>query len=53
MKIAVFGNYINSEFIPVLEKFFSFFQSKKFEVQLYKPFYSFLIEELKFSPYYT
>ncbi|MBN1820622.1 MAG: NAD kinase [Prolixibacteraceae bacterium] len=53
MKVAVFGNHVNPEFIPVLEEFFSFFRSAKIEINLYKPFYNFLIEELNYSPYYT
>ena len=53
MKIAVFGTSISNEFIPVLGEFFQFLKVNKIEVQLFKPFYSFLIEELKITPYYT
>jgi NAD+ kinase len=53
MKIAVFGTFVNSDFIPVLHKFFQFFKFNKIEVQLYKPFYLFLINDLKYSPYYS
>lgn len=53
MKIAVFGTSISPEFIPVLLKFFKFFEVRKTQLQLYEPFYSFLAEEMNFSPYYT
>ena len=53
MKVAVFGNHIDSEFIPVLQEFFNFFKSRHTEVQLYKPFCSFLKDELNYSPYHT
>jgi NAD+ kinase len=51
MKVAVFGNQIASDFIPVLEKFFCFFRDHRIPVQFYKPFYSFLTDELKYSPF--
>ena len=53
MKVAVFGTLVSDEFVPVLNEFFQFFKSKNIEVQLYKPFYSFLVDDLKITPYYT
>ena len=53
MKVAVFGNSVDSGFIPVLDKFFHFFKQNKIEVQLYKPFYNLLISNLGFTPFYN
>lgn len=53
MKTAVFGTSVSNEFIPVLEEFFQFLKVNNIEVQLFKPFYSYLVEELKTTPYYT
>ncbi len=53
MKVAVFGTSVSDDFIPVLEEFFQFLKKNKIEVQLFKPFYSFLTEELHTAPYYT
>ena len=53
MKVAVFGNYINQDFFPELQKFFNFFNQKNIGVQIYEPFCSYLINELHFSPYYS
>lgn len=53
MKIAVFGTAVSDDFVPVLQEFFQFLKSNNIEVQLFKPFYSFLIEELNTTPYYT
>lgn len=53
MKVAVFGTSLSSDFIPVLQEFFQFLKTNKVEVQLSKRFYSFLVEELNTSPYYT
>ena len=53
MKVAVFGSTVSENFTPVLKEFFGFLQSNHIEVQLYKPFYSFLTNELKTEPFYT
>src|SRR5680860_767594 len=53
MKVAVFGTYISDDFVPVLQEFFQFLKSNNIEVQLFKPFYSFLVEELNTTPYYS
>lgn len=53
MKIAVFGTTVSVEFTPVLNEFFGFLKSSKIEVQLFKPFHSFLVDELNTEPYYT
>lgn len=53
MKIAVFGTAVSDDFVPVLQEFFQFLKSNNIEVQLFKPFYSFLIEELNTVPFYT
>jgi NAD+ kinase len=53
MKVAVFGTTVSDTFTPVLHEFFGFLKTNKIEVQLYKPFYSFLVDELKTKPFYT
>jgi NAD+ kinase len=53
MKVAVFGTSVSDEFISVIREFFLFLKENKIEVQLYKPFYSFLVEELNVTPYYS
>jgi NAD+ kinase len=53
MKVAVFGTSLSQSFTPVLNEFFGFLKSSNIEVQLYKPFYSFLVDELKMEPYFT
>ncbi len=53
MKVAVFGNSVDSGFKPVLDKFFRFFKQNNIEIQLYKPFYNHLINNLDFTPFYT
>lgn len=53
MKVAVFGTLVSTDFIPVLDEFFQFLKKNEIEVQLYKPFYDFLVDELKTTPYYV
>ncbi len=53
MKVAVFGTSVPVSFIPVLNEFFQFLKSNKIEVQLFKPFYSFLVDEINTTPYYS
>ncbi len=53
MKVAVFGTQVSEEFMPVLEEFFGFLKLNKVEVQLFRPFFSFLTEQLNHRPYYT
>ena len=53
MKVAVFGTLVSDDFVPVLQEFFGFLKENEIEVQLYKPFYNHLVEELKTSTYYT
>ncbi|GAB1454594.1 NAD kinase [Draconibacterium sp.] len=53
MKVAVFGTSLSQSFTPVLNEFFGFLKSSKIEVQLFKPFHSFLVNELKEEPYFT
>jgi len=53
MKVAVFGTLVSDEFIPVLQDFFQILKRNKIIVQLYKPFYTFLVEELGAKPYHT
>jgi NAD+ kinase len=53
MKVAVFGTTVSVGFTPVLNEFFGFLKSSNIEVQLYKPFYSFLSDELKTEAFYT
>ena len=52
MKVAVYGTSVSEEFIPVLNKFFLFLKKNKIEVQLFKPFYDFLINKIETTPYY-
>ena len=53
MKVAVFGTSVSESFFPVLDEFFGFLKANKTEVQLFKPFYDFLRDNLNFTPYYT
>jgi NAD+ kinase len=53
MKVAVFGTTVSESFAPVLHEFFGFLKSNKIEVQIFEPFYTFLLEELKLAPFYT
>ena len=53
MKIAVFGTSVSDDFVPVLQEFFQFLKNNNIEVQLFKPFYTFLVEDLNTTPYYT
>lgn len=53
MKVAVFGTTVSDSFTPVLNEFFGFLKNNRIEVQLFQPFYSFLVDELKTKPYYT
>lgn len=53
MKVAVFGTSVSNEFIPVIDEFFQFLKKHKIEVQLFKPFYNFLVQQLETSPYYS
>jgi len=53
MKVAVFGTFVSDEFIPVLKDFFLILEKNKIEVQLFKPFYSFLEKNLNLKPYYS
>jgi len=53
MKVAVFGTTVSESFAPVLHEFFDFLNSNKIEVQLFQPFYSFMVDELNIEPFYT
>lgn len=53
MKVAVYGTSVTEEFIPVLNKFFLFLKKQSINVQLYKPFYDFLVNALNTVPFYT
>ena len=53
MKVAVFGTTVSDSFTPVLHEFFGFLKANKIEVQIYQPFCSFLVDELKMQPFYT
>jgi NAD+ kinase len=53
MKVAVFGTTVSESFMPVLTEFFGFLKSGKIEVQLFKPFHSFLVQELNSEVYHT
>lgn len=53
MKVAVFGTLVSDEFVPVLQEFFLFLKDNKIEVQLYKPFYTHLLDDVQTTAYYT
>ncbi len=53
MKVAVFGTSVSNDFVPMLQEFFGYLKANKIEVQLFKPFHSFLENELKIEPYST
>ncbi len=53
MKVAVFGTTVSESFMPVLIEFFDFLESGKIEVQLFRPFYSFLVDEMNLELYST
>ncbi len=53
MKVAVFGTLVSDDFVPVLQEFFGFLKSNNIEVQLFKPFYKFLVDQLGMEPFYT
>jgi len=52
MNIAVFGTTVSDDFVPVLQEFFQFLKENKIQVQLYKPFYDHLVNELNTVPFY-
>lgn len=53
MKVAVYGTSVSNEFVSVISDFFEFLEKNNIEVQLYKPFYSFLIDDLGITPFYS
>lgn len=53
MKVAVFGTAVSETFVPVLTDFFGFLRQNKIEVQIFKPFYEFLLQERKLDVYHT
>lgn len=53
MNVAVFGTSVSEDFVPVLQEFFQFLKANNARVQLYKPFYTHLVEDLRTPPYYT
>jgi NAD+ kinase len=53
VKVAVFGTSVSEGFLPVLKVFFGFLKKNKIEVQLFKPFNDFLVEEMNLKVFYT
>ena len=53
MKVAVFGTYVPENFLPVLNDFFGFLRRNKIEVQIFRPFYDFLLKEMNMNVYHT
>jgi len=53
MKVAVFGTTVSEGFTPVLNEFFGFLKANKIEVQIYQPFCTYLVDELRSVPFYT
>jgi NAD+ kinase len=50
MEVAVFGTSIQTDFIPVLKKFFQHLIKSGVRIYLYEPFQEFLIREMKYTP---
>ena len=53
MKVAVFGTSVSSDFLPVIQEFFQFLKWNNIEVQIFKPFYRFLKDDLNAEPFYS
>ncbi|HKJ78895.1 MAG TPA: NAD kinase [Prolixibacteraceae bacterium] len=53
MKVAVFGTSVSEDFKSVLEEFFGFLKSNNIQVQLFKPFYNFLKNNLGLEAYHS
>ena len=53
MKVAVFGTSVSESFVPVLKEFFRFLKINQIEVQIFKPFNDYLLNELKFKAFFT
>lgn len=53
MKVAVYGQAVTDDFVPVLQEFFQFLKMNGIEVQLYRPFYDFLVDEMDFTAFHT
>jgi len=53
VKVAVFGTSVSESFIPVLNDFFGFLEKNKIEVQLFRPFKDFLLQEMNLPVYYS
>lgn len=53
MKVAVFGTSVSESFLPVLNDFFGFLEKNRIEVQLFRPFYDFLLQEMNLQVYYS
>ncbi len=51
--MAVFGSSVSGGFLPVLNDFFGFLKKNKIEVQIFKPFNDFLVNETNLSVYCT
>lgn len=53
MKVAVFGTSVSEAFLPVLTDFFGFLRKNKIEVQIFQPFYEFLVRERELDVYHS
>ena len=53
MKVAVFGTSVSENFIPVIKVFFDFLEKNKITVQIFKPFYDFLVSERNLKVHHT
>jgi NAD+ kinase len=51
MKVAIFGTSVTSEFVPVLQEFFQYLKWNNIEVQMFRPFYHFLKNDLNAEPF--
>ena len=50
MKIALFGKLFNESFTDSFKLMFEEFAKHNVEVDIYEPFYDFLIREINFKP---
>jgi NAD+ kinase len=53
VKVAVFGTAVSESFLTVLNDFFGFLEQNKIEVQLFRPFNDFLVQEMNLPVYYS
>lgn len=50
MKVAIFGTNISPDFVPVLQRFFSFLNQNQIGIHIYRNFFKHLEDELVYVP---